>query len=71
MSCSWLVPCNIINLLAPTLTFGSRNFTVSPSTFNLGPVSEGSTDCIAGLAGGGSGLYPSPPTIQIFADALS
>ncbi|KAF8551648.1 acid protease [Imleria badia] len=53
----WSVPCNIIGLLAPTLTFGSRNFTVSPSTFNLGPVSEGSTDCIAGLAGGGSAWW--------------
>ena len=54
------VPCDTIGSLAPTLTFGSRNFTVSPSTFSLGPVSDGSTDCVAGLAGGGSGLYLSP-----------
>ncbi|KAH0826659.1 aspartic peptidase domain-containing protein [Lanmaoa asiatica] len=53
----WSVPCDTISSLAPTLTFGSRNFTVSSSTFNLGPVSSGSTDCIAGLAGGGSAYW--------------
>jgi cathepsin D len=54
---AWTVPCDTIGSLAPTLTFNSRNFTVSPSTFNLGPVSPGSTDCIAGLAGGGSAWW--------------
>ncbi|KIJ12195.1 hypothetical protein PAXINDRAFT_118293 [Paxillus involutus ATCC 200175] len=52
-----LVPCDTIGSLAPTLTFGSSNFTVSASTFNLGPISNGSTDCIAGLAGGGSSWW--------------
>ncbi|KAG9313385.1 aspartic peptidase domain-containing protein [Chiua virens] len=50
----WTVPCDTVGSLAPTLTLGSRSFTVSSSTFNLGPVSEGSSDCVAGLAGGGS-----------------
>jgi len=49
----WSVPCDIIDSVAPTLTFGSSSFAVSPSTFNLGPVSQGSSDCAAGLAGGG------------------
>ncbi|KAF9236682.1 acid protease [Melanogaster broomeanus] len=53
----WSVPCDTIGSLAPTLTFGSRNFTVSASTFNLGPTANGSTDCIAGLAGGGSSYW--------------
>ncbi|KAG6377408.1 acid protease [Boletus reticuloceps] len=53
----WCAPCDIADSLAPTLTFGLRSFTVSPSTFNLGPVSEGSADCIVGLAGGGSAWW--------------
>ncbi|KIJ05078.1 hypothetical protein PAXINDRAFT_103915 [Paxillus involutus ATCC 200175] len=53
----WSVPCDTIGSLAPTFTFGSSNFTVSASTFNLGPTSNGSTDCIAGLAGGGSSWW--------------
>lgn len=51
-----LVPCGIVGSLAPTLIYGSRNFTVSASTFNLGLVSQGSTNCIGGIAGGGSGM---------------
>ncbi|KAG1805336.1 aspartic peptidase domain-containing protein [Suillus subaureus] len=47
----WTVPCDTIGLFAPTLTFGGQLFPVSSSTFNLGPVHEGSTDCIAGLTG--------------------
>ncbi|KIJ61660.1 hypothetical protein HYDPIDRAFT_30879 [Hydnomerulius pinastri MD-312] len=53
----WSVPCNIIDSITPTLTFGSRSFTVSPSTFNLGQTSNGSTDCVTGLAGGGSDYW--------------
>lgn len=45
------IPCNIIDDYAPTLTFGGRPFTVSGDTFNLGPVEEGSSDCLAGVAG--------------------
>ncbi|KAG2041118.1 acid protease [Suillus americanus] len=47
----WTVPCDTIGSFAPTLTFGGQLFPVSASTFNLGPVHEGSTDCIAGLTG--------------------
>lgn len=47
----WTVPCDIIGKYTPTLKFGGQLFPVSESTFNLGPVHEGSTDCIAGLTG--------------------
>ncbi|KAH7886974.1 aspartic peptidase domain-containing protein [Phlebopus sp. FC_14] len=53
----WNVPCDAIDSLVPTLTFGGHAFTLSPSTFNLGPASNGSTDCVAGLAGGGSDFW--------------
>jgi cathepsin D len=45
------VPCDIIGNYTPTLKFGGQLFPVSESTFNLGPVHENSTDCIAGLTG--------------------
>ncbi|KAG2747955.1 acid protease [Suillus brevipes Sb2] len=47
----WTVPCDIIGNYTPTLKFGGQLFPVSESTFNLGPVHENSTDCIAGLTG--------------------
>ncbi|KAG1747412.1 Asp-domain-containing protein [Suillus lakei] len=54
----WTVPCSTIDSIAPTLTFGSKDFAVSAATFNLGPVSQGSSDCIAGIAGSqGMGDY--------------
>ncbi|KAG1805346.1 acid protease [Suillus subaureus] len=45
------IPCDIIDNYAPTLTFGGHPFTVSGDTFNLGPIEEGSSDCMAGIAG--------------------
>ncbi|KAG1843125.1 eukaryotic aspartyl protease-domain-containing protein [Suillus subalutaceus] len=45
------IPCDTIGLFAPTLAFGERLFPVSSSTFNLGPVHEGSSYCVAGLTG--------------------
>lgn len=45
------IPCNIIENYAPTLTFGGHPFAVSGDTFNLGPLEEGSSDCLAGIAG--------------------
>ncbi|KIM70479.1 hypothetical protein SCLCIDRAFT_151714 [Scleroderma citrinum Foug A] len=53
----WSVPCDSIGSITPTLGFGGRSFTVSASTFNLGKVSNDSTQCIAGLAGGGSDYW--------------
>ncbi|EEB96354.1 hypothetical protein MPER_04527, partial [Moniliophthora perniciosa FA553] len=35
-----------------SLTFGGRDFSVSPDTFNLGLLSQGSNDCVGGIAGG-------------------
>jgi hypothetical protein len=52
---SYSVPCDIIDNYAPTLTFGGHSFTVSGDTFNLGPVEEGSSNCLAGIAGGDVG----------------
>jgi cathepsin D len=48
----YLIPCDIIDNYVPTLTFGGHSFTVSGDTFNLGPVEEGSSNCLAGIAGG-------------------
>ncbi|OAX35396.1 acid protease, partial [Rhizopogon vinicolor AM-OR11-026] len=44
------IPCDIIENYAPTFTFGGRPFTVSGETFNLGPIEDGSSDCLAGVA---------------------
>ncbi|KAF8442210.1 aspartic peptidase domain-containing protein [Boletus edulis BED1] len=43
------VPCATINGTAPVFRFGERDFRVSPATWNLGPYTVGSSDCIAGL----------------------
>ncbi|KAG6369343.1 aspartic peptidase domain-containing protein [Boletus reticuloceps] len=43
------VPCATINGTAPVFRFGERDFRVSPATWNLGPYTDGSSDCIAGL----------------------
>ena len=42
------VPCSFNTPI--TLTFSGQDFTVDPSTFNLGPVSSGSSTCVGGLA---------------------
>lgn len=47
----YTIPCDKIDNYAPTLTFGGHPFTVSGDTFNLGPIEEGSSDCLAGIAG--------------------
>ncbi|KAK7060334.1 hypothetical protein VNI00_001099 [Paramarasmius palmivorus] len=44
------VPCDAIPNIS--LTFGGKAFTVSPETFNLGLLSQGSNDCVGGIAGG-------------------
>ncbi|KAN0092657.1 Aspartic peptidase domain containing protein [Tylopilus felleus] len=43
-------PCATINQTTPALTFGGRDFKVSPGTWNLGLLEPNSTDCIAGLS---------------------
>ncbi|KAI6124559.1 aspartic peptidase domain-containing protein [Pisolithus croceorrhizus] len=53
----WSVPCDLIGSILPTISFGGQAFTVSASTFNLGQVSDNSTNCVAGLAGGGSDYW--------------
>ncbi|KAK7470902.1 hypothetical protein VKT23_002318 [Stygiomarasmius scandens] len=35
-----------------SLTFGGTEFSISPDIFNLGLVSEGSSDCVGGIMGG-------------------
>lgn len=47
----YTIPCDTIGSYTPTLTFGGRGFNVSEDTFNLGPESDGSSDCVGGIAG--------------------
>ncbi|KAG2154136.1 aspartic peptidase domain-containing protein [Suillus bovinus] len=47
----YTIPCNTIGSYTPTFSFGGRTFDVSEATFNLGPESAGSSDCLGGIAG--------------------
>ncbi|KAG1849990.1 acid protease [Suillus subluteus] len=47
----YTIPCDTIGSYTPTLTFGGRGFNVSEDTFNIGPESSGSSDCVGGIAG--------------------
>ncbi|EGN96283.1 hypothetical protein SERLA73DRAFT_185951 [Serpula lacrymans var. lacrymans S7.3] len=42
-------PCN--DVPSVSLTFGGKSFPISSSTFNLGQVSSGSSDCVGGIVG--------------------
>lgn len=42
------VPCNFATPIS--VYFGGKEFKISPATFNLGPVSNGSDTCLAGAA---------------------
>ncbi|ETW79235.1 aspartic peptidase [Heterobasidion irregulare TC 32-1] len=44
----YTIPCSFNTPI--TLTFNGKDFAVDPSTFNLGPVSSGSSTCVGGLA---------------------
>ncbi|KII94327.1 hypothetical protein PLICRDRAFT_101811 [Plicaturopsis crispa FD-325 SS-3] len=44
----YTVPCSSIPQIS--LTFNGKSFDVSSSTFNLGPASSGSSDCVGGIA---------------------
>lgn len=46
----YTIPCDTIGSYTPTLTFGGRSFNVSKETFDLGPESNGSSDCLGGIA---------------------
>jgi hypothetical protein len=43
------VPCNSNPQVS--LTFGGKDFALSADTFNFGPVSAGSSDCVGGVQG--------------------
>lgn len=45
-------PCD--SILAIDLVFEERPFPISSETFNLGPISEGSSQCIGGVVGSDS-----------------
>ncbi|KAF8262385.1 acid protease [Lactarius quietus] len=45
---SYSIPCSFNSSVS--FQFGTTNFTVEPATFKLGTVSEGSSDCVAGIA---------------------
>lgn len=53
--CLPLVPCASIPDVS--LTFGGKAFTISADTFNLGLVSEASSDCVGGIAAADMGEY--------------
>jgi cathepsin D len=46
----YTLPCSKISSLDISFNFGGVDFAVSPDTFNLGQVSEGSTSCVGGFA---------------------
>ncbi|THH17843.1 hypothetical protein EW146_g3052 [Bondarzewia mesenterica] len=48
----WSVPCD--NVPEVSLTFGGKQISLAPKTFSLGPVSLGSSDCLAGIASSSS-----------------
>jgi cathepsin D len=42
-------PCGSVP--STSITFGGKKFAISADTFNLGPVSEGSSSCVGGIVG--------------------
>ncbi|KAF8553919.1 acid protease [Imleria badia] len=64
------VPCARINGTEPTLTFAGRDFKVSPETWNLGPVTPGSSQCIAGLGSFYSILFVLTASFMIIGDVF-
>ena len=48
----YTVPCN--NVPTIKLSFGGTQFSIAPSVFNLGRVSAGSSDCVAGIVSSGT-----------------
>lgn len=48
----WTVPCSAFDSANVSLTFGGTSFPLSTPTWNLGTVSDGSTDCIGGIVAG-------------------
>ncbi|KAH9059064.1 acid protease [Lactarius vividus] len=50
---TWTIPCNSNTPIS--ITFSRKAFSISPSTFNLGPTSSGSSDCVGGF-GASDGL---------------
>jgi len=48
----YLIPCSEMDTLSSvSFVFGSSSFAVNSLDFNLGPLEEGSTDCVAGIIG--------------------
>ncbi|KAI0310964.1 acid protease [Amylostereum chailletii] len=45
---TYSIPCTFSTPLS--LTFGSKKFSIDPSTFTVGQISSGSSDCLGGLA---------------------
>lgn len=44
------VPCN--NIPTVSFTIRGQSFSIPPAVFNQGPVSQGSSQCVGGIAGG-------------------
>jgi len=48
----WTIPCDSFNNTTVSLAFGGKSFPLSADTWNLGAVSDGSSDCIGGIVSG-------------------
>jgi cathepsin D len=49
----YTMPCDTVPTVS--LTFNGQPFDIPPETFNLGPVSPGSSDCVGGIMGSDTG----------------
>jgi len=43
-------PCNSSNSIDISLTFGGKAFRIAADNFNVGQISQGSDDCVGGIA---------------------
>ena len=51
----YTVPCS--NIPTVSFTIGGVIYNISPTLFNQGPVSQGSTQCIGGIAASNTGYW--------------
>lgn len=54
----WSVPCD--GVPTASMSFGGQSFDIDPSTFSLGLVSAGSSDCVGGIAATSTCEFNSP-----------
>lgn len=52
----YAAPCSTLSTTTISLLFGGKPFKINPVDFNLGRLSSGSSDCVAGILGLGDGF---------------